>query len=140
MRRLTLVFFATATLLIAITACTKNKTEAADPSKVTLSNCSKAAVNTSAYICFDSVVSESRCPIGVVCIWAGYVMIKTSFHENGNTHSFRMMIPYIKGLGAANDTAINGYRIVFKDLTPYPDMTKPVPVPAIPTATIEITH
>ena len=133
-----MVFFATAILLIAITACTKNKTEAADPSKVTLNNCSKAAVNTSAYICFDSVVSESRCPIGVVCIWAGYVMIKTSFHENGNIHSFRMMIPYIKGLGAANDTTINGYRIVFKDLTPYPDMTKPVP--AIPTATIEITH
>ena len=140
MKRLSLAYIATATLLIAIAACTKNKTEAADPSKVTLNNCSKAAVNTSAYICFDSVVSESRCPIGVVCFWAGYVMIKTSFHENGNTHSFRMMIPYINGLGAVNDTTINGYRIVFKDLTPYPDMTKPVPVPAIPTATIEITH
>lgn len=140
MKRLSLAYIATATLLIAITACTKNKTEAADPSKVTLNNCSKAAVNTSAYICFDSVVSESRCPIGVVCIWAGYVMIKTSFHENGNIHSFRMMIPYINGLGAVNDTTINGYRIVFKDLSPYPDMTKPLPVPAIPTATIEITH
>ena len=138
MKRLSLAYIATATLLIAIAACTKNKTEAADPSKITLNNCSKAAVNSSAYICFDSVVSESRCPIGVVCIWAGYVMIKTSFHENGNTHSFRMMIPYINGLGAVNDTTINGYRIVFKDLTPYPDMTKPVPVPAIPTATIEI--
>lgn len=138
MKRLPLLYITTAILLIAIAACTKNNTEVTDPSKVTLNNCSKAIANTSAYICFDSVISESRCPIGVVCIWAGYAMIKTSFHENGNTHSFRMMIPYINGLGAVNDTTINGYRIVFKDLSPYPDMTKPSPVSAIPTAIIEI--
>lgn len=136
---MSLAYIVTAVLLIVLASCTKNKTEAADPSKVTLNNCSTEIPHTTApYICFDSLITESRCPIGVVCIWSGYVMIKTSFHENGNTHNFRMMIPYINGLGAVNDTTINGYRIVFKDLTPYPDMTKPLPVPAIPTATIEI--
>lgn len=140
MKRLPLAYIVTAGLLIMLAACSKNKTESDDPSKIALHNCSKPIANTSAYICFDSLVTESRCPIGVVCIWAGYAMIKTSFHENGNTHSFRMMIPYINGLGAVNDTTINGYRIVFKDLSPYPDMTKPLPVPAIPTAAIEITR
>ena len=140
MKRLSLAFIATASLLIVLSACTKNKTEAADPSKIALNNCSTGVPNTAApYICFDSVLSESRCPIGAVCFWAGYVMIKTTFHENGNAHSFRMILPYINGLDAVNDTTINGYHIVFKDLLPYPDISKPAPVPAvIPTAIIEI--
>jgi hypothetical protein len=141
MKRLSLVYIGIGLLLFTQPACNKNKTVITDPSVVTLNNCNTGIPNVSApYICFDSVVSESRCPIGGVCIWAGYVMIKTSFHENGNTHSFRMILPYINGVNAVNDTTINGYRIVFKDLLPYPDLTKPLPSPAVPTATIEITH
>lgn len=140
MKRLPLVYIATALLLITLVACNKNKTVITDPSVVALNNCGTGIANTSApYICFDSLVTDSRCPIGAVCVWAGCAIIKTSFHENGNTHSFSMILPYYKNFGMANDTVINGYRIVFKDLLPYPDITKPAPAFTERIAKIEIT-
>lgn len=51
-----------------------------------------------------------------------------------------MIQPYYKNFGAVNDTVVNGYRIVFKDLTPYPDLTKPENAGLSKIATIEITH
>ncbi|MCB8998843.1 MAG: hypothetical protein H6540_02075 [Bacteroidales bacterium] len=66
---------------------------------------------------FDSLVEESRCPIGVECVWEGNAAaaftcynaqnIKTDFILNTNS-SF------------VTDTLVFGYRIKLLDLKPYP--------------------
>jgi len=126
-------------LTVVFVACNKNNETQTDPSIVTLYNCNANPANTAApYICFDSLVSNSLCPEDAVCIWSGCAIIKVSFHENNNTHSFRMIIPALKNFGAVNDTTINGYRVVFKDLKPNSNTTKPAPLPGEIKASIEI--
>ena len=129
-----------AVTLALLVSCRKNDAAGnVDPNAVNLYSCNAIPSNLAApYICFDSLIADCRCPEDVECIWSGYAMIKTTFHENGNTHSFRMIIPNLKNFGAVNDTAINGYRIVFKDLVPYPNTQKPVPSASDIKATVEI--
>lgn len=72
---------------------------------------------------FDSVISDSRCPIGLVCFWAGNAAVRLNYSYSDNydvdfilnTHrNFR------------NDTLINGYRIRLVDVYPYPQKDKKI--------------
>jgi hypothetical protein len=128
-------------LIMLGVACKKNNGTPADPSTVALYHCnSNPSIPSAPYICFDSLITNSLCPEDVVCVWSGCAIIKTTFHENGNAHSFKMIIPALKNFGAVNDTTINGYRIVFKDLKPNPNTTKPSPLPGEIKAAIEISR
>lgn len=103
------------------TSCKKNNLETGNIKSVTLYNCSEKTIEP--YICFDSLIDDSRCPQGVECIWAGTALIKVSFHETNNTHI--LLMASLKGFHAlsyTNDTTINGYRIMFTDLKPYPNL------------------
>jgi hypothetical protein len=65
-------------------------------------------------ICFDSVLTDSRCPLGGECIWAGEAIARfqIKMYENG-TKIFDMH---------PGDTQIieDKYKIYFVDLLPYP--------------------
>ena len=135
-----LLFIVAGFLILIFISCKKNATTAYGTAIPLYSCNNNSSDRTVPYICFDSLINDSRCPEDAVCIWAGYVMIKTTFHENGNTHSFRMILPDLKNFGAVNDTTINGYRVVFKDLMPYPNTRKPAPLPVDIKATIVIIH
>jgi hypothetical protein len=78
---------------------------------------------TSDYICFDSLITDSRCPAGGICIWYGYAVIRVSYHETGNIYQFNMSLPNDMPGMAVNDTIIKGTRIIFKKLDPYPGTT-----------------
>lgn len=106
----------------------KDHVVASDDVSVALYSCQDKA--TEPYICFDSLIEDSRCPKGMTCVWAGTVLIKVSFHEGSNIHPFKIFL--------GKDTTINGYKIIFTDLTPYPDMDKPVPQPENIRATFSI--
>jgi hypothetical protein len=125
----------TAVILVSAAACRKNNAANVDPHMVNLYACNAKASNAVPYICFDSLLFNCLCPANMECIWSGYALIKTTFHENGNTHTFKMIIPNLKNFGGVNDTTINGYRIVFKDLQP----NSINPLPADIKAVIEIT-
>jgi len=90
------------------------------------------------YICFDSVLTDSRCPSGAECFWQGTALIRVSFHETANTHNFVMSLKGFPGLDFTSDTTINGYNIIFSDLKPHPDIH--VPNHAKPTAFFSILH
>ena len=74
------------------------------------------------YICLDTVLSDSRCPSDVVCVWAGEAIARFKIEKyNG----FPIFIDLKEG---AKDTLIDGYRISFVKLLPYPasaHQTKP---------------
>jgi len=71
------------------------------------------------YICFDTVLSDSRCPADVVCIWAGTAQARFKFEkQNGSRHYVDLYIH-------TTDTLVDGYSFSFVDLDPYPMVSNP---------------
>jgi len=71
-------------------------------------------------ICFDKVVTDSRCPVNVVCVWAGEAVARFSFKSYYNNP---ISVDLHTG---AKDIIINGYKFSFLDLFPYPHTEHPV--------------
>lgn len=64
--------------------------------------------------CFDSILTDSRCPENVVCIWGGEAIAGFSLKNNqNNTINFDLHVGTI-------DTTINDYKFSFFNLLPYP--------------------
>jgi hypothetical protein len=58
------------------------------------------------YICFDSIVNDSRCPPGVTCIWEGNAEVRLTYENNNkkvffNLNTHRMF---------TTDTIIDNYK------------------------------
>ena len=94
-------------------------------------SCSNTETNKSIdyFICVDSLY-DSRCPANVNCPWAGFAKVKVKFHEGNNVYSFEMSLTKFPAIGLTNDTTLNGYRIIFTDVLPYPGSTSPSPTPS----------
>lgn len=106
-------------LVVFFSACKKSEVNiSSDTKSAALGDCT--GESTLPCICFDSVLMDSRCPAGAVCVWQGTSIVKVSFHEEVNTHTFIMSLKGFPGLGHSSDTTINGYTITFTDLKPYP--------------------
>lgn len=100
-------------------SCSKPGLQNRDTVAVLLKDCSEKKLGVT--ICFDSLISDSRCPAGMTCIWAGTSIIRVSLKENGQTNQFTMSVKYHPSLrNYPSDTTINGYKISFIDLKPYP--------------------
>ncbi len=133
-------------LALLITACSKNKeTITKKEVSVPLNNCTDVKTNSGIRICYDSLTNDSRCPEGAVCGYAGYVMIKVSFSENGNLHRFKMLClagnsQHYNQFGAVSDTSISGYQIKLTDVLPHPKVLGPAPTPDQYKAVFTITH
>jgi hypothetical protein len=71
------------------------------------------------YICLDSVMNDSRCPTGAMCIWEGNAEVKIKYEKlNENPVYFNLNT----NLRFTRDTVIDGYRISLLDLSPYPEI------------------
>ena len=78
-------------------------------------------------LCFNAVVSDSRCPANAMCIWQGTAVARFSFTKNDQINTFDLSTldqppTYNK------DTVLMGYKIEFVNLHPYPG-TVPNPIP-----------
>jgi hypothetical protein len=80
---------------------------------------------------FKSIDSDSRCPVDVVCVWAGEVMITLEVTVGTNTETIS-----IKNTDPAKEIIVRGERFYVRllDVHPYPGQTGTVK----PFATIEI--
>lgn len=124
-----------ATLLILLIACKKTNDTLPDQSTIALGNCMlKNFGQGPVSLCFDSLLSDSRCPANAMCVWQGEASGKFTFSFQNQQVKFRLSTlihtPYF-----TNDTTIAGYRIRLVDIQPYPGMP-----PATPTALVEISH
>lgn len=127
MKNKSLYFLVAIAGMIFFTSCKKNNLLTTN-SSITLHNCTPKSIEP--YICFDSLIEDSRCPVGEECIWQGTAMIKITVHEGNHAYPIKMELGKFPFPGYTNDTTINGYRIIFKDLKPYPDLHRP-PFPTI---------
>lgn len=68
------------------------------------------------YICLDTVLTDSRCPEGGVCVWAGEAIARFKIEKYTGSLFF---IDLHEGV---RDTVSNGYTISFIKLLPYPSV------------------
>ena len=68
------------------------------------------------WVTFDSVLSESRCPINVVCFWAGNAEILMLFSDNEYIQKIRLNTYF----NFENEQNVLGYNISLIDVLPYP--------------------
>lgn len=66
----------------------------------------------------DSIMNDSRCPIGATCFWAGFVQAKFTISERRISHPF-----VLNTLIHPNDTTINGINYKLLNVLPFPDYT-----------------
>lgn len=90
--------------IILFASCSKAGTEPGDEIVVALHDCSQKTSDP--YICFDSLLTDSRCPTGVECVWQGTALIKVTFSERGNSHQFVMSLKDFPDLGYPEDTKV----------------------------------
>jgi hypothetical protein len=96
--------------------------------QVALRKCSDGKISGDKLgLCFDSLISDSRCPANAVCVWAGAAVAKFSLTKNGQPTSFTLST--LKFADYNKDTVLMGYKIEFVNLSPYPG-TVPAPVPS----------
>jgi hypothetical protein len=71
------------------------------------------------YICFDSVLSDSRCPMDATCFWAGMAEVKFRFVKLPGITQF-----FVLNTNTAfrNDTIIDGYKYTLVNLRPAPEI------------------
>ena len=71
------------------------------------------------YLCLDSVVSESRCPLGMECFWAGMATVRFKFQTD---QSAPVYFDLSTLSDSENKTIIPGYCIKLVGLDPYPSI------------------
>lgn len=81
-----------------------------------------AALSGTGYrITFDRVTEDSRCPIDVVCVWAGDARIQLTIDRSTAPADIRVL-----GLTPPNaESDLNGVRIRFVSLAPAPRQSEP---------------
>jgi hypothetical protein len=79
-------------------------------------------------LCFESLISDSRCPANAMCVWQGTAVAKFSLTKNDERISFELATINMSP-NYHKDTTLMGYKIEFVDLSPYPG-TVATPVPA----------
>jgi hypothetical protein len=103
-----------------LSACKKTGQKKSDYPFIYLQRCiNKTFGDDQVQLCFDAVVSDSRCPTNAVCIWEGVAVAKFTFIKDGDSHPLTLStqalnVPYAK------DTTVEGYKIEFVDLRPHP--------------------
>ena len=126
----TLLFILFITLTAFVNSCSKSGVELKEGTlNLALKKCADGKINGDKLsFCFDSLVSDSRCPANAMCVWQGTAVAKFSLTKNNETSSFELATINMSP-NYHKDTTIMGYKIDFINLSPYPG-TVPTPVPA----------
>lgn len=72
---------------------------------------------------YDSVVSDSRCPIGLLCFWEGEVSVRFDLIIGRDVHYDFVLSNHIRFV---NDTIIENLKFRLADVLPYPVLEKEV--------------
>ncbi len=75
---------------------------------------------------FFEVVSDSRCPSDVTCVWEGESSVKLNLKIGAESEDLILSTHLKMGQGPQKDT-IGGYIISLLEVTPYPISTVDVP-------------
>ncbi|MFC2009230.1 hypothetical protein ACFLUT_04165 [Chloroflexota bacterium] len=108
--------------LLAVSGCSKPEVVQVDPgTEFTLSVGQSASIpGEGLQIEFVEVISDSRCPTGATCIWAGEASCLIEITDGESTYSKVLTQP---GLSTPSTTDYAAYGIAY-DILPYPELGK----------------
>lgn len=66
---------------------------------------------------FDSLISDGRCPLDVICVWEGDANLRFALNNSLQTVKFNL---HTAGNYFNKDTVLLGYHIQLLDVFPYP--------------------
>ena len=118
------------TLTAFVHSCSKSGNKFREGTiELKLSDCENGSIaGDDLKLCFNALVSDSRCPANAMCVWQGTAVAKFSLTKNNETSSFELATINMSP-NYHKDTTMMGYKIEFINLSPYPG-TVPTPVPA----------
>lgn len=124
-----LLYIIPVTILLMAHSCSKKDVELREGTiEIAVKRCGSGDIGgDNLRLCFDSLISDSRCPANAMCVWAGSALAKFSLAKNGESTSFNLVT--LKYGNYNKDTVLLGYKIEFVNLSPYPG-TVPMPIPA----------
>ena len=67
-------------------------------------------------VCLVSVTEDSRCPTGLVCVWAGDAVANFTIKTKNELNSFQLHT----NNSFQTDTLLHGYRIILLSISSYP--------------------
>ncbi len=113
------------TLLITAFSCNKSKQlndnllSKTGSSIIALNQCKQQTTSGTIRLCFDQLVSDSRCPRNARCIWQGVAVANFTFSVNNQPATFTLATnnskpPY------TSETTVQGYKIKLLNIFPYP--------------------
>ncbi len=85
---------------------------------------------------FVVVENDSRCPIGVTCVWAGNAAVKFKVSNGKDSKTVTLNTSSVSSF--SNEVEYRGYKISLVTLSPYPQNNRRVP-PRGHTATLLVT-
>ncbi|MEO6731807.1 MAG: hypothetical protein ABIN01_11380 [Ferruginibacter sp.] len=109
-------------VLIIISSCRKQP-PALNENFISVNKCqSFTKEGNTITCCVDSVIQDSRCPIGAMCIWQGIAVGRFLVKSNNENHVITLATsefpPYTR------DTIVAGYKIEFINLLPQKEISK----------------
>ena len=127
MKKNILLLVAALVCLFVFENCNKTKSNMPQNFIVELGSCNVINQVGTPVICFDSLITDCRCPEDVMCPWAGYAAVKLSMkYNNGSVQKFSLStLPHTQF--PPNDTTLNGYHIRLVNVFPYPNTAIPQP-------------
>ena len=120
----------TSLLFIIVMALTvfscKKEPAALNENYVAVNQC-KTFVRSSGAItcCLDSVIQDSRCPINAVCIWGGIGVARFTIKFKNENHVIELATQKFSNL-YNKDTTLAGFNIELVNLSPHPELDKPL--------------
>lgn len=70
---------------------------------------------------FDAVLNDSRCPVGLVCVWEGNAEVKLRFFKEGEILSYTLNT-YL----SPNELTYENYKIKILELLPVPKLDQKI--------------
>jgi len=124
MRRYVVWLSIAVSVLFAVSGCSKPaENEVALDTEFTLSVGQSASIaGEDLHIAFVEVVSDSRCPTGATCIWAGEASCLIELTTPESTYPKVLTQP---GSSSPPEASVADYEIVF-DIQPYPELGKDI--------------
>ena len=115
--------------IASLSSCAKSGLLKEGKVEIGLNKCSNGRISgDNLNLCFENLISDSRCPANAMCIWQGAAVAKFSLTKNKETHSFVLSTTEMPDGSYRKDTILLGYKIEFVNLSLYPG-TVPAPVP-----------
>jgi hypothetical protein len=112
-------------MILIFNKCSKSKWE---NGKYTLKAGGCTTGNVNHYkVCFQKLITESRCPEGAMCVWQGYAQAEFLFTDGQQSITFNLAT--IDGRELRKDTIINNIKVSLIDIIPYPAIHNPSPSP-----------